>query len=63
MKNLSWGLFVLSVVALVLGVLTRFTPQSMFGGVSAGTFWKASIALLGYAATLRLFALADRRPA
>src|SRR5688572_17852894 len=52
MNKASWLLFGLSIVVLLLGAVSRFTPNGIVTGVSAGTYWKASMALLAYAVTV-----------
>ncbi len=62
MRRTCWFLFALSVLAMLLGAVSRFGPQPLFAGIGAGTFWKAAMAFLAYAVTLRLLA-PDARPA
>ena len=56
----SWVLFALSVVILLLGAVARFTPDGVMSGVAAGTYWKAAMAVLGYAATIKILSLEPR---
>lgn len=62
MRRTCWFLFALSVLTMLLGAVSRFGPQPLFAGVDAGTFWKASMAFLAYAITLRLL-VSETRPA
>jgi hypothetical protein len=57
MKKASWLLFGLSVVILLLGAISRFTPDGIVAGVAAGTYWKAAMALLAYAAAIKILTL------
>jgi len=56
----SWVLFALSVVILLVGVVSRFTPNGVVNGVAAGTYWKAAMAVLAYAATIKILSLEPR---
>jgi hypothetical protein len=60
MKKASWLLFALSILILLLGAVSRFTPNGIVNGVAAGTYWKASMALLAYAATMKILMLEPR---
>jgi len=60
MKKASWLLFILSIVILLVGAVSRFTPNGIVNGVAAGTYWKASMALLAYAATIKILLLEPR---
>jgi len=60
MNKASWLLFILSIVILLFGAITRFTPNGIVAGVAAGTYWKASMALLAYAATIKILSLQPR---
>lgn len=60
MKKASWLLLILSVVILLVGAVSRFTPNGIVPGVAAGTYWKASMALLAYAATIKILLLEPR---
>jgi hypothetical protein len=60
MKKASWLLFGLSVVILILGAISRFTPNGIVSGVAAGTYWKASMALLAYAAAIKILTFEPR---
>jgi|GEM_PF-3272930 len=60
MKKASWLLFVLSIVILLFGAISRFTPNGIVNGVAAGTYWKAAMALLAYAATIKILTLEPR---
>lgn len=62
MRRTCWVLFALSLLTMFLGAISRFGPQPLFAGIGAGTFWKAAMAFLAYAVTLRLLA-SDVRPA
>ncbi len=61
MRNLCWALFALSLVAFLVGAVARFTPSSFIQGVGAGTYWKAAMAFLAYAVSLRILG-EERRP-
>lgn len=62
MRRTCWTLFALSLLTMLLGAVSRFGPQPLFAGIGAGTFWKASMAFLAYAVTLRLLS-SDARTA
>ncbi|MFN8177993.1 MAG: hypothetical protein U0167_08695 [bacterium] len=63
MKRLPWLLFLLSVLVSLIAVISRFGPRAVCPGIANTTWWKAAMALLAYAATLKILSMDEKRSA
>ena len=61
MKNVCWGLFGLSVLAFLLGMISKIAgPGAWMLGYEPVAWWRAAMALLMYAIGLQIVAGDER---
>jgi hypothetical protein len=62
-KRVPWLLFLLSVLASLVAILSRFGPRPVCPGIASTTWWKGAMALLAYAVTLKVLSRDEKHSA
>jgi hypothetical protein len=54
MEKARWLLFWAAVALTAFGIIDRITPQPIFEGIAAGTYWKGGLSLVAFSIALSL---------